>query len=84
MRELLTNDGLFDKPETSQLAYAEAWLLVHYLLKQPQLPKFQTYLSGLPKLGNEKDRVKHAEKHLGPLRALEQEVRIHLRQVLKK
>ncbi len=74
--QLIADDGLFRKPETTDLAYAEAWLLVNYLLKTPaQLPKFQAYLAGLPKLVDAKKRVEYTEARLGSLEALNQGVR---------
>jgi hypothetical protein len=73
--DLLTQDKLFDDPNTSQLAYAESWLLVHYFLQPDRVRKFQAYLEGVPKAGDGKDRVAYAKRHLGPLQALDQAVR---------
>jgi hypothetical protein len=84
--QLLSDDDLFFKPETEQFAYAQSWLLVSSLLKGPpaQLPKFQAYLAGLPKLGAGKSRIEYAESRLGPVRALEQEVRRFRGHALRK
>jgi hypothetical protein len=78
IRDLLAADTLFDEANTMQLAYAESWLLVHLLVKSPQwLPKFQAYLSGIPREGGDKGRVAYAERQLGSLRLLDREVRRH-------
>jgi hypothetical protein len=84
LTQLLTDDDVFDKLKTSQLAYAEAWSLVHYLLRPNQLRKFQAYLAAVPKLGGAVGRVKHAEANLGPLEALDQDVRRYVRQMLQR
>lgn len=82
--ELLTKDGVFDDPKTAQVAYAEAWLLVHYLLRQQQIRKFQAYLAGIPKLGDAKGRAAYAEDRLGSLKELDEHVRRHVQTVLRK
>ena len=84
LTELLTKHGLFDDPKTAQTAYAESWLLVHYLLRQQQLRKFRTYLADIPKLGAAKGRIAYAEERLGSLEALDEHVRRHVQTVLRK
>jgi hypothetical protein len=76
---LLNDDGVFDDPKLDQLAYAESWLLVHYLLEREQLPKFQAYLAGMPQLGDDgrMSRDKYAESKLGSLRDLDAAVQRH-------
>lgn len=75
---LLADDGVFDAKETEELAYAEAWLLVHYLVRQPEmLPKFRAYLTGMPKPGAGVGREAHAEKTLGSLKDLDAKVHRH-------
>ena len=34
--DLVADDKFFDDEKTAQLAYAESWLVVHYLMKGPQ------------------------------------------------
>ena len=77
--ELLTGDALFNNAKTEQLAYAEAWVLVHFLLQRgpQQLPRFLGYLSKIPALGNAGGRLKVAEAELGSLKILNEEVRRH-------
>jgi hypothetical protein len=84
---LLSDDNLCADPETYQLAYAEAWVLVHYLLETPErLPKFRAYLAGFPKLDTPaaKDRLKTAESHLGSLDDLDAAVRRHAPRMARK
>ena len=84
IERLLSDDDLFSRHETEQVAYAESWLLVSSQLKgsPAQLQKFQAYLAGIPKLGAPKKRIEDAEAHLGPIRALEQDVRRYRGRVL--
>jgi hypothetical protein len=85
LAKLVTDDALFDKPETAQVAYAESWLLVHRLMTSEWRPKFQAYLAGLPKAGQaEGARVKHAEAGLGPLRNLDPELKRHAKDLLRR
>ena len=45
LADLLADDKAF-QPETEQLAYAESWLLVHYLLRSStRQPRFRDYLA---------------------------------------
>ena len=85
--QLISDDGVFRKPETAQIAYAESWALVHYLLEaEERLPKFRAYLAGLPRLGDPQamSREKYAESHLGSLRDLDLAVRRHAQRMVKK
>ena len=48
LAKLLTDDALFENAATEQLAYAEAWVFVHYALKTTaMLPKFRAYLDAI-------------------------------------
>ena len=82
--DLLAGDAAFDKDDTAQLAYAEAWLLVHFLLQRPQLPKFQAYLAKIPAPSDAAQRLKFAEAELGSLKALDKEVNRHAREQIRK
>ena len=83
--ELLASDKAF-KPETEQLAYAESWLLVHYLLRSTtrRRPRFREFLTQAQKAKDSADRVRIAEKTLGPLDRLEHEVKIEGRKYLHR
>jgi hypothetical protein len=85
MSDLVADDAAFDNPKTVQLAYAESWLLVHFLMKSPGwLPKFQAYLIGIPKDRGAKKRLEYAESRLGSLRTLDKAVRRHRDQELER
>jgi hypothetical protein len=62
------------------------WLLVSSFLKGPAalLPRFQSYLAGLPKLGAGKSRIEYAESRLGSIREVEQEVKRFRGRMLKR
>jgi hypothetical protein len=77
--ELVADDTKFDDDKTAQLAYAESWLMVHYLLKPQQLPKFRAYLAGLKTGEPAAGRVEYVEKHLGSLKTLAHEVERHFK-----
>ncbi len=85
--QFITDDDVFRKPETAQIAYAESWVLVHYLLDTDErLPKFRAYLSGLPALGDSQamNREKYAESRLGSLKELDAAVRRHAQRMARK
>jgi hypothetical protein len=82
--DLLKNDDLFNKEETVQVAYSEAWPLVHYLLEAKQLPRFQAYLAKLPPGASAAKRLRIAEEELGSLEALDKEVFRHAKAQLRR
>ena len=70
--KLLADDSLFEKPETEQLAYAEASVFVHYLLKTPTvLPKFRAYLDAIRPRRGDAQRLADATAQLGDLDRLD-------------
>lgn len=80
---LLREDEAFYDPKTDRLAYAESWLLMRSLLRQPAMvPKLKTYLAQLP--GDRARREAHAKSSLGSLDAIDQETRGYFRQVQKR
>jgi hypothetical protein len=79
--ELVADDKAFDDDETAQLAYAESWLLVHYLMKEPHLLQFRAYLGGLAIPLEATRRVSHVERHLGPVKDLEHDVERYLKRL---
>jgi Protein of unknown function (DUF1570) len=86
IKELLAKDAFFDDDDTVQLAYAEAWALVHYLLRHDAktLARFHAYLDKLPPLQDAAKRLKIAEAELGSLEALDKEVKRHAKEQLRK
>jgi hypothetical protein len=79
LANLLKNDHVFDDEDAEQVAYAESWLLVHYLMKKESArTKFREYLEDLAKQPpGPAARIKYAESKLGPLDVLDRELRKH-------
>jgi hypothetical protein len=84
--DLLADDALIDKAETEQLAYAESWLLVHYLLERDsqQLPRFRSYLANINAPLDVARRLRCAEVELGSLKSLDKEVARHAKAQTRK
>jgi hypothetical protein len=80
--EVLANDDLCRNEETRQLAYAESWLLVHYLMTARRA-KFQAYLGELPAGDPAAKRIKYAEERLGPLKTLDRDVVRHAQKLMR-
>jgi Protein of unknown function (DUF1570) len=81
--DLLADDTAFE-PKTGQLAYAESWLLVHYLLRAgARQPRFRQYLAELPGSNKPADRTRIAAKTLGPLAQLDHELKDEARKYLR-
>src|SRR5262249_7681093 len=58
------------------LAYAESWLLVHYLMNEPPgLPGFRNYLEALRGRDTPDRRLDDAREHLGDLDRLNRDLR---------
>jgi hypothetical protein len=58
------------------LGYAQSWLLVHYLIKEPAaLPRFRQYLQAIAPRVKSDRRIEDAQAHLGDLDLLDQELR---------
>jgi hypothetical protein len=80
VRDLLTNDA-FLRPggrngDRALLAYAQSWLLVHYLMKSPEaLPHFRDYLKAIAARAKPTDRLADAQTHLGDLDVLDRDLR---------
>jgi hypothetical protein len=77
--DLVTGDKAFEDEKTAQVAYGESWLMVHYLMKAPQLPKFRGYIAGLSSEEVVSKRAEYAEKHLGSIEKLSSELERHLK-----
>lgn len=77
-RELLTHDDILRGGAVARvlLAYAESWLLVHYLMKTPEvLPRFRKYLEAISKRETSEHRLDDAREHLGDPDKLDAELR---------
>jgi hypothetical protein len=72
MRELFADDTVFRTGWKVLLAYAESWLLVHYLLNNENvLPRFREYLKDIQARRTAEQRIDCAQKHLGDLNVLD-------------
>ena len=75
LARLLAEDNLLEEKKTQQIAYAESWLLVNKLLRDPaRLPKFRDYLAALRSRPEPGRRVEIAREHLGDLEKLDREI----------
>jgi hypothetical protein len=73
---LLADDKLFNDEKTQQVAYAESWMFVSKMMKDPaKLPKFRAYLAALRDKPEPSKRIEVATTHLGDLEKLDREVR---------
>jgi hypothetical protein len=78
VRELIANDSFLLAGNTDRitLAYAQSWLLVYYLIKEPAaLPRFRQYLQAIAPRVKSDRRIEDAQSHLGDLDQLDQELR---------
>ncbi len=84
--DILANDDVVQNKKTGQLAYAESWLLVHFLLQQnsAMLTKFKDYLAEMPAAAGAANRLKHAEARLGSLKTLNSDVNRHAKRVVRQ
>jgi len=76
--DLLTDDGASfgTTLDQTRLAYAQAWLLVYYLMKSAsRLPQFQAYLKAIYRRTNKNHRLDDAERNFGDLDRLDEELR---------
>jgi hypothetical protein len=76
--ELLSNDRLFVSAASAplkQLAYAQAWLLIQYMMKdRSRLERFRAYLEAIRPRTDAEHRLDDAKNHLGELGRLNQEL----------
>ena len=78
VRELITNDAILRAGKSARimLGYAQSWLLVHYLIKEPAaLPLFRQYMQAIAPRVKPDRRIEDAQAHLGDLDQLDQELR---------
>jgi hypothetical protein len=83
LKRLLGDDTLFDNRETEQLAYAGAWVFVHYLFKTPAMvPKFRAYLDAIAPRRDTAKRLADATLTLGDLDRLNVSLRKHAKRLI--
>jgi len=83
--DLLSDDAHVRPPaRESLLSYAESWLLVDLLMKDPKrLPALRAYLSAIRTRKDSVNRLHDAREHLGDLDALDQALRAYALKRLK-
>lgn len=82
--ELFASDKPFKEEASQQLAYAQSWVLVNYLLRtSTKLPKFRLYLDAIRQRRKPDDRVKDAEMHFGDLARFDKELKKHASKLMR-
>lgn len=82
--ELVASDAWFDDPESRQLAYAQAWLLVHWLMQEaPRQARFASYLDALRGRRGGR-RVEDLAAHLGDPSRLDADLKRHANRLLRR
>ena len=72
LERLLREDGLFQDAASEQMAYAEAWVLIHELMiDRGRRDGFRDYLATLATRKESGQRIPDASKHLGDLDRLD-------------
>ncbi len=80
---LIRDDARIQAPATQQLAYSEAWLLVHFLMKTAKmLPKFQAYLKTIAKRDDPNLRVADWTAHFGNSKVTDRDLAAYLQREL--
>jgi len=83
---LLTGDAILlgeDGEPAQQASYAQAWLMVHDLIKTAKwLPGFRAYLKAIQGRKDDSRRLEDAREHLGDLNAIDEALRKHAERLL--
>jgi len=86
LTELLVDDSLFREGLVARLmlAYAQSWVLVHFLLNTEEwIPKFREYLKNNGAGQSPELRLDEARKHLGDLDALDRVLKDYATKLLR-
>lgn len=78
LRELITDDTVLQSGKALRvlLGYAQSWLLMHYLMKEPDLlPRFRDYLDALAKRRGSEHRIDEVQDHFGDVNRLDRALR---------
>jgi hypothetical protein len=80
--KLVKDDSAFEAEDTTQLAYAQSWLLVHYLMHtSARLRQFRAYLGAIRDRQTPKARLDDATAHFGELGKLDRDLIRYARRV---
>ena len=87
LTRLITDDKLIQGSagfDTTILAYAQSWLLVYYLMKEPdQWARFRDYLKSIQTRKDPSTRLEDARRHFGDLDLLDKDLRRYSIRLLK-
>lgn len=84
VHDLFASDKPFTEEATQQLAYAQSWVLVNYLLRtSTKLSKFRLYLEAIRQRRKPDERVKDAEAHFGNLARFDKELKKHASKMMR-
>src|SRR5206468_2757990 len=86
VERLLADDGPIDGDGGAglqQLAYAESWLQVHWLMQEPRVAGFRNYLDAIRGRDKATHRVEDARASLGDLARLDQDLRNYAVRLMK-
>lgn len=76
LESLLTDEALFERAETQNTAYAQSWLLVDHLMRDPRRrPRFQFYLERIRPRRDPGRRLEDARAAFDDLNVLARELR---------
>jgi hypothetical protein len=83
--DLLADDKPFEDDRTTQIAYAESWVLMHHLLTNPtRRSGLRAYLTGSAPISKQDDHRNQAEKSLGPLDKLDRVAKTEADRLLRE
>jgi hypothetical protein len=80
VRDLLSDDTILQAGQAIRvlLAYAQSWLLVHFLMKEPEhLPRFRDYIKVIQSRTKADHRLDDAQAKLGDLDVLDRDLRLY-------
>lgn len=86
LRELIADDAVLREGLVAKvvLAYAQSWLLVHFLMHDPEwTPRFRDYLAAIRPRQAPTRRIEDATEHLGDLDALDRALKAYSIRLLR-
>jgi hypothetical protein len=79
----LFDDAPFDAPMSQQMAYAQSWLLIHFLMNSAdRLPTFRDYIKAIRERRAPESRLDDAKKAFGDLDKLDEELAGYAKKLL--
>jgi hypothetical protein len=81
MKKLFTDRNLLEAPDTFQQAYAQSWLLVHYLMTGDRTARFREYLATLRMRTDASKRLEDAQAAFGDLASLDEALKAYAKKL---